>query len=115
MNIKQRIKRRTNLLYRLRKKGVQCETKQRIIIYPMGQNPMCIHQVRKLVAEFGFNIQYEMPLGEELKQKAIYLQEQLYLRLRAQARHYKMSTDELVDMILYDWVSSQDKQSKDEE
>lgn len=51
-------KRRANLLYRLRKKGVRCITKRRIIEYPCGGNPMSVIQIKRLTDEFDFYVQF---------------------------------------------------------
>nr|DAW84745.1 MAG TPA: hypothetical protein [Bacteriophage sp.] len=53
----QRYKRRNNILYRLRKKGVRCVTKERTIFIPYGKNPYDILQVRQLLSEFNFVVQ----------------------------------------------------------
>lgn len=54
------IKRRTNLLYNLRKKGVRCLTKERIIFFPYNQNPNEIKQIRCLCREYNFYVQFEI-------------------------------------------------------
>nr|DAT27656.1 MAG TPA: hypothetical protein [Caudoviricetes sp.] len=51
-------KRRANLLYRLRKKGVRCITKRRIIEYPYGGNPLGVIQIRRLTSEYDFYVQF---------------------------------------------------------
>jgi hypothetical protein len=52
-------KRRANLLYRLRKKGVRCNTKERTIYYPYGCTPdEC--QIQRLRHEFNFAVQFEL-------------------------------------------------------
>lgn len=38
MNNKQRLKRRANILYRLRKKGIKADTKQRVIFCPFNED-----------------------------------------------------------------------------
>ena len=53
-----RYKRKTNILYRLRKKGVRCVTKERTIFIPNGKNPHNILQVRQLLLEFNFVVQF---------------------------------------------------------
>lgn len=53
-------KRVANILYRLRKKGVCCLTRQRIIFYPYGQNPDEISQIRRLRKEFHFTVQFKI-------------------------------------------------------
>ena len=40
------VKRRTNLLYNLRKKGIRCLTKERVIFFPYGdQEPLKVKQI----------------------------------------------------------------------
>ncbi len=55
-----RLKRRANILYRLRKKGVRCDTKARVIYYAYGKEPMVVPQIRRLHKEFNFNVQFEI-------------------------------------------------------
>lgn len=50
-------KRRNNILYRLRKKGVRCVTKERTIFIPYSKNPYDILQIRQLLLEFNFVVQ----------------------------------------------------------
>ena len=57
---KQKYKRRTNILYRIRKKNIRCNTRERTIFYPFGLNPYDILQIRQLLAEFNFVIQIEI-------------------------------------------------------
>mgnify|MGYP001528165413 CR=1 FL=1 len=57
MNLPQ-LKRRANLLYRLRRHGITANTKERIIFIPLGEDPWRIPQVRNLHEEFHFNIQF---------------------------------------------------------
>lgn len=52
------LKRRANLLYRLRKHGITADTKQRVIFIPYGESPWKFPQVGRLSREFYFNIQY---------------------------------------------------------
>ncbi|HAH74245.1 MULTISPECIES: hypothetical protein [Butyricimonas] len=52
-----RYKRRNNILYRLRKKGIRCVTKERTIFIPYGINPYDILQIRQLLSEYHFVIQ----------------------------------------------------------
>ncbi|WP_302464234.1 hypothetical protein, partial [Butyricimonas virosa] len=52
-----RYKRRNNILYRLRKKGIRCVTKERTIFIPYGKNPCDILQVKQLLLEFNFVVQ----------------------------------------------------------
>jgi hypothetical protein len=54
---KQRLKRRANILYRLRKKGIRADTKQRIVFCAAGKDITNIVQVKRLKQEFHFNIQ----------------------------------------------------------
>jgi hypothetical protein len=58
---KKRMKRRANILYRLRRKGFICDTRQRTI-YWRGEwgNPQSALQVRQLRGEFHFEVQYEL-------------------------------------------------------
>lgn len=50
--------RRKNLLYKLRRKGVRCDTKDRCIEYPYGSEPRDVPQIRRLMDEYKFNVQY---------------------------------------------------------
>lgn len=52
------LKRRANLLYRLRKHGITADTKQRVIFIPYGESPWKFPQVGRHSKEFYFNIQY---------------------------------------------------------
>ena len=52
------LKRRANLLYRLRLHGVQANTRERTIFIPYGDDPWQVTQVRRLHQEYGFNIQF---------------------------------------------------------
>lgn len=52
------LRRRANLLYKLRRKGIQANTKQRVIFIPYGQEPYTHIQALRLCKEFHFNIQY---------------------------------------------------------
>lgn len=54
----QTLKRRANLLYRLRKHGITADTKQRVIFIPYGESPWKFPQVGRLSREFYFNIQF---------------------------------------------------------
>lgn len=51
-------KRQANLLYKLRRKGISCDTKQRLIFMPYKANPHCYIQAMRLCKEFHYNIQY---------------------------------------------------------
>lgn len=53
-------KRRSNLLYHLRKKGYKCLTKEKIIFCPYKSIPHEIYQIKALCGEFFFSVQYEM-------------------------------------------------------
>lgn len=55
-----RLKRRANLLYRLRKKGVRCNTKAREISFPYGEDPDRVVQIRRLREEYKFSVQFEI-------------------------------------------------------
>jgi hypothetical protein len=59
LSIKQ-LKRRANILYRLRKKGVRVQTRQRTIFYAHGESPDHILQVKQLRSEFNFHVQFEI-------------------------------------------------------
>ena len=48
---------RDNLLYRLRKKGVQANTREHTIFLGMGGEPFEVRQIRRLCREFHFNVQ----------------------------------------------------------
>lgn len=48
---------RDNLLYRLRKKGVQVNTRERVIFFVVGGDPFELIQIRRLCREFYFNVQ----------------------------------------------------------
>lgn len=50
--------RRKNLLYKLRRKGIRCDTKGRCIEYPYGGEPRDVPQIRRLMDEYKFNIQF---------------------------------------------------------
>lgn len=52
-------KRRDNLLYRIRRKGIEADTKLRVIFIPYGVAPPRNHiQAVRLCQEFNFNIQF---------------------------------------------------------
>lgn len=44
--------RRKNLLYKLRKKGIRCDTRSRCIEYPYGKDPRRVPQIRRLMQEY---------------------------------------------------------------
>lgn len=52
------LRRRANLLYKLRRKGVKVNTKQHVVFIPYGQEPFAHSQTLRLCKEFRFNIQY---------------------------------------------------------
>lgn len=52
------LKRRANLLYRLRRHGIRVNTKEGVIFIPFDNNPWQFPQVRRLHEEFYFNIQF---------------------------------------------------------
>lgn len=53
------MKRRNNLLYCLRRKGITCDTKNRTIYYSSTQgDPRRIKQIESLITEYGFILQY---------------------------------------------------------
>lgn len=54
------LKRRANILYRLRKKGIRCNTRQRTIFYPYGKNPNEILEIKQLREEFYFTVQFQL-------------------------------------------------------
>ncbi len=51
-------KRRANLLYKLRRKGIEADIKQRVIFIPYGEEPDKYIQVVRLCHDFDFCIQY---------------------------------------------------------
>nr|DAS75204.1 MAG TPA: hypothetical protein [Caudoviricetes sp.] len=57
---KRKYKRRANILYRLRKKNIRCNTRDRTIFYPIGLDHKEVLQIRQLLAEFHFVVQFEM-------------------------------------------------------
>lgn len=52
--------RRKNLLYKLRRKGFRCSTKERVIFCPCGSNPLTVVQIRRLCKEYDFKVQFEI-------------------------------------------------------
>lgn len=52
------VSKRDNLLYKLRKKGIRCITKERIIFIPYGSPVNRIVQVQRLRRDFHFNVQF---------------------------------------------------------
>lgn len=57
---KEQAKRRANLLYRLRRKGIRCLTEQFTIFFPYGEDPNIIPEVRSLREEYHFSVQFEI-------------------------------------------------------
>lgn len=55
-----KLKRRANILYRLRKKGIRCNIKEREVYFPYGKEPMKVVQIRRLCNEFNFRVQFEI-------------------------------------------------------
>lgn len=60
VTMEKKLKRRANLLYRLRKKGVRCNTRGREISFPYGENPDNVVQIRRLREEYNFSVQFEI-------------------------------------------------------
>jgi len=54
------LKRRANILYRLRRKGFCANTKERLVFYPAGGMPYSILQIQQIASEFNFNVQFEI-------------------------------------------------------
>ena len=57
---KKKLKRRSNMLYRLRKKDVVCNTRQKTIYMPYEQIIPDIIELKRLREEFHFFIQLKM-------------------------------------------------------
>ena len=51
---------RDNLLYRLRKKGVRVQTRERTIYFAHDGAPFTIIQIRRLCREFHFSVQLKI-------------------------------------------------------
>ena len=51
---------RYNLIYRLRQKGFRIISRERTIIAEYLSQPLEVRQVRRLVKEFSFNVQFEI-------------------------------------------------------
>ncbi|KAA6351243.1 hypothetical protein EZS27_001389 [termite gut metagenome] len=49
-----------NLIYRLRRKGFKVITGQRTIMAEYLSNPVEVRQIRRLVNEYNFNVQFEI-------------------------------------------------------
>lgn len=58
LTIKSRSKRRANLIYKLRREGIEVDTKHRAIFIPYGEDPRQFVQVVRLCREFYFNVQF---------------------------------------------------------
>lgn len=58
---KEQAKRRANLLYQLRQKGIRCHTRQYTIFFPYGQDPDAVSEIRSLRSEYHFTVQYKIP------------------------------------------------------
>lgn len=58
---KEQKKRRANLLYQLRQKGIRCAIRCYTIFYPYGKDPDEITEIRNLRCEFNFTVQFEIP------------------------------------------------------
>jgi hypothetical protein len=53
-----KMKRRANMLYKLRKQGITCDTKTRTIYFPVwGGDPLYVGQIKRLCKEFRFRVQ----------------------------------------------------------
>ncbi len=50
-------KRRANLLYKLRRRGIQCNTKEHLIYLPYMEPPEKYPQIQRLCREFHFHVQ----------------------------------------------------------
>lgn len=57
---KKQLRRRAYLLYKLRKKGIRCLTRQFTIFYPYGKDPDTIAEIGYLRKEFHFAVQFEI-------------------------------------------------------
>lgn len=53
-------KRRSNILYKLRRKGTRVDAKTRTIFIPYGEDPGKAVQVGRLMNEFNFSVQFEI-------------------------------------------------------
>ena len=54
------LKRRANLLYKLRNKGINCDTRKKTIFCDYDKDIREISQARKLIAEFHFVVQIQI-------------------------------------------------------
>lgn len=52
-------KRRSNILYRLRKKGYRANTKEKVVFLNQEQRSDHVIQINRLRSEFGFIVQLE--------------------------------------------------------
>ena len=52
--------RRKNLLYKLRRQGFRCSSKDLVIFCPYGSNPLTVVQIRRLCKEYDFKVQFEI-------------------------------------------------------
>ena len=59
MNKKQ-LRRRAYLLYKLRKKGIRCLTRQFTIFYPYGKDPETMAEIVHLRKDFHSSVQFEI-------------------------------------------------------
>ena len=57
---KKQLRRRAYLLYKLRKKGIRCLTRQFTIFYPYGKDPEAMPEIVYLRKEFHFSVQFEI-------------------------------------------------------
>lgn len=57
---KKQLQRRAYLLYKLRKKGIRCLTRQFTIFYPYGKDPESVSEICRLRKEFHFSVQFEI-------------------------------------------------------
>lgn len=55
------MKRRANLLYKLRRKGIEADTRRHLIFIPCGRDPALYIQAVRLCREFRFRIQFIIP------------------------------------------------------
>lgn len=56
-SVVKKIKRRDNILYRLRRKGYKVHTQQRTIYLAFGEDPNLVLQIKQLREEYKFTIQ----------------------------------------------------------
>jgi len=54
------LKRRANILYRLRKKNVVCDRKRRTVFLPVGTDPDSYIQLIRLRKKYGFHVQFRL-------------------------------------------------------